>query len=60
MMRIEHIAIWTSDLEGIRDFYQSYFSMKCSDKYDELVKSQQKLVNMRLRHCILKTYRYYS
>ncbi len=29
-------------------------------KYDELVKSQQKLVNMRLRHCILKTYRYYS
>lgn len=37
-MRIEHIAIWTSDLEGIRDFYQSYFSMKYSDKYENIKK----------------------
>ncbi|HYX09634.1 MAG TPA: VOC family protein [Bacteroidales bacterium] len=33
-MRIEHIAIWTRDLEKIRDFYQTYFNMKCSAMYE--------------------------
>lgn len=33
-MRIEHIAIWTRDLEKMRDFYKTYFNMACSDKYE--------------------------
>ena len=33
-MRIEHVAIWTEDLEKMRNFYQTYFNMKCSDKYE--------------------------
>jgi len=32
-MRIEHIAIWVKDLEGMRDFYTRYFKMNCSNKY---------------------------
>jgi lactoylglutathione lyase len=32
-MRIEHIAIWVKDLEGMRDFYTRYFKMNCSKKY---------------------------
>lgn len=32
-MRIDHIAIWTEDLEIMRDFYTQFFQMKCSDKY---------------------------
>ncbi|MCU5461312.1 MULTISPECIES: VOC family protein [Bacillus cereus group] len=25
-MKIEHIAIWVNDLEGMRDFYKQYFN----------------------------------
>lgn len=32
-MRIEHIALWTSDLERLRSFYQKYFNVKSGDKY---------------------------
>lgn len=32
-MQIEHIALWTRDLEGVRDFYMKYFKMKSSEKY---------------------------
>lgn len=32
-MKIEHIAIWTFDLEKMRDFYVKYFSLKSSEKY---------------------------
>jgi lactoylglutathione lyase len=32
-MNIEHIAIWTSDLERIKKFYIHYFGMKCSEQY---------------------------
>ena len=32
-MKIEHIAIWVSDLEKVKDFYVKYFGMKCSEKY---------------------------
>lgn len=32
-MKIEHIAIWTIELERMREFYQHYFNMECGDKY---------------------------
>lgn len=32
-MKIDHIAIWTTDLELVKDFYVKYFKMECSDKY---------------------------
>jgi len=32
-MKIEHIAILTSDLDRIRDFYQTFFTMQCGEKY---------------------------
>lgn len=37
-MKIEHLAIWTSDLERMRAFYQNYFGMKCSSKYENVQK----------------------
>lgn len=33
-MRIEHLAIWTNDLEGMKLFYTKYFNMKSSEKYE--------------------------
>lgn len=32
-MHIDHIAIWTQDLEGLKAFYQTYFQAKSGDKY---------------------------
>ncbi len=32
-MRIEHIAIWTHDLERLRHFYQTYFGATANAKY---------------------------
>ena len=32
-MRIEHLAIWTENLELVRDFYITYFDMTCGEKY---------------------------
>ena len=32
-MKIEHIAIWTDNIELMRDFYQTYFGMISSEKY---------------------------
>ena len=32
-MRIEHVAIWTHDLERLRQFYENYFDAKSSAKY---------------------------
>lgn len=32
-MKIEHIAIWTNDLEGIRHFYEKYFQVTAGEKY---------------------------
>lgn len=37
-MKIEHIAIWTNDLEKMKDFYTKYFNMKSSVKYENLSK----------------------
>ena len=30
---IEHVAIYTSDLERLRSFYQKYFNAECNEKY---------------------------
>jgi lactoylglutathione lyase len=32
-MRIEHIAIWTHDLERLRGFYETYFAGRANAKY---------------------------
>ena len=32
-MKIEHIAIWTSDLERLKDFYTQYFQASAGQKY---------------------------
>jgi len=33
-MRIDHIAIWANDLEGLKDFYLRFFDCKVSNRYD--------------------------
>lgn len=38
-MKIEHIAIWTKDLERLRDFYIKYFNAKSNEKYRNDVKN---------------------
>lgn len=32
-MKIEHIAIWTTNLEEMKDFYKKYFNVKVGEKY---------------------------
>ena len=32
-MKIEHIAIWTNDLERLKSFYEKYFQVKTGEKY---------------------------
>lgn len=32
-MRIEHVALWVSDLERLRIFYQEHFGAEASQKY---------------------------
>ena len=32
-MRIEHVAIWTKDLEQLRAFYETYLGAAANDKY---------------------------
>ncbi|MBA4053845.1 MAG: glyoxalase/bleomycin resistance/extradiol dioxygenase family protein [Marivirga sp.] len=32
-MKIEHIAIWTSELERLKSFYEKYFDVKAGEKY---------------------------
>jgi lactoylglutathione lyase len=32
-MRIDHIAIWTEDLEGLKTFYMKYFGAVAGEKY---------------------------
>ena len=32
-MKIEHIAIWTKDLEGHKAFFEKYFAAQSSEKY---------------------------
>jgi lactoylglutathione lyase len=37
-MKIEHIAIWTNNIETLRSFYQTYFGMTSNDRYVNPVK----------------------
>lgn len=32
-MKIEHLAIWTTELERLKDFYVRFFGAKASNKY---------------------------
>ena len=32
-MRIEHVALWTADLERLRQFYETYFGARASNRY---------------------------
>ena len=32
-MKIEHIAIWTKDLERMREFYMNFFDLSSNEKY---------------------------
>lgn len=32
-MKIEHLAIWTDDIELLRAFYIEYFNVSCGEKY---------------------------
>ena len=32
-MKIEHIAIWTKDIERLRNFYEKYFGARSGEKY---------------------------
>lgn len=32
-MKIEHLAIWVKDLEGMRCFYETYFEAKAGEQY---------------------------
>ena len=38
-MRIEHLAIWVSDVEVMRTFYERYFKAKAGEKYHNPEKS---------------------
>ena len=33
MIKIEHIAMWVKDLEGMRDFYIKYFDASSNERY---------------------------
>lgn len=32
-MKIEHLAIWVDDIETMRQFYLTYFDLKCGEQY---------------------------
>ena len=32
-MKIEHIAIWSMDIEKLKEFYVKYFGAECNSKY---------------------------
>ncbi|GAA4460484.1 VOC family protein [Nibrella saemangeumensis] len=32
-MRIDHLAIWVRDLEGMRTFYETYFGARSNERY---------------------------
>ena len=32
-MKIDHVAVWTYNLEGLKNFYIRYFDASCSDIY---------------------------
>jgi lactoylglutathione lyase len=47
-MNIDHVAIWVTDLEGMRDFYEVYFDGRAGKKYVNAAKQfQSYFVNFR-------------
>jgi len=40
-MTLEHVAIWTDDLEKLRDFYIKYFGATAGEKYVNTTRSFQ-------------------
>jgi lactoylglutathione lyase len=38
-MKLEHVAIWTEDLERLKDYYVKYFGGKSNDKYFNPIKN---------------------
>lgn len=38
-MYIEHLAIWVTDLEKTRQFYEQYFGAKAGEKYENPLKN---------------------
>jgi len=38
-MKIEHLAIWVNDLEGMKGFYETYFRATVNDKYHNPTKN---------------------
>ena len=40
-MQIEHVALWTADLERLRKFYETYFGASAGGKYDNSAKRFQ-------------------
>jgi lactoylglutathione lyase len=38
-MRIEHIAIWTLEIERLKSFYEKYFQCRASEKYINTTKN---------------------
>jgi len=32
-LKIDHIGLWTADLERLKDFYQKYFKTRSGEKY---------------------------
>ena len=37
-MKIEHIALWASAIEKLREFYVKYFGLKSNEKYSNKIK----------------------
>lgn len=37
-MKIAHLALWVSDLEKSKEFYEKYFSAQTGDKYENKTK----------------------
>ncbi len=40
-MKIEHLAIWANDLDGLKDFYLKYFGATANEKYHNPQKNFQ-------------------
>ena len=34
MMRLDHVAIWTADIERMRTFYETYFDARSNPRYE--------------------------
>lgn len=37
-MRIEHVAIWSPDIETLKNFYSTYFKATISERYENMQK----------------------